>query len=181
MKTPAILENFIESMKTKILKTSTKALVNKNQTLRTSLPYLAVATIGILFTVEDKQKHEYIKELMKQLEADGKKVSVICFLPDGKENYEFKFNYFNKRDLTFWGNLTSADALEFVDTPFDLLYCLDLHPNTFIQNVLARSKAKCRIGKHFNDGEAYLEMMIENVSENKSLIAEIHRYSKQLR
>lgn len=181
MKTPKAFENTLEGMKTTILRSSTRSLLAKKKLTHTSTPYSEAIHIGILFTVEDRQKHEHIKELIKSLERDGKKVTALCFLPDNRENYEFKFNYYTKADVSFWGNLTSSDALNFSDVAFDFLYCLDQQPNIFILNVIARSKAKCRIGPNFSEGKSYFEMMIESNFDIKDLIDGVYRYSKQLR
>ncbi|MBX2917033.1 MAG: hypothetical protein KF856_17315 [Cyclobacteriaceae bacterium] len=159
----------------------TESALKKNRTLRSSKPYKQAVTVGILFTVEDKQKHTDIKEFIHQLEQDGKKVQVLEYLPEKKENYEFKFDFFTIKDINFWGTLQSATAEKFIQTPFDYLFYIDLRPNPIMLNVLANSKAHCRVGKFMDSQQAYLELMIEQNGTNKGLIETIYNYTKQLR
>jgi hypothetical protein len=168
-------------MKLNFLKLKTQSNLKRNRTQRNNLPYQQGINVGIIFTVEDKAKHDLIKELIKKLEHDGKKVSVISFLPKKKENYEFLFDFFTDNDLSFWGNINSASASAFANTPFDFLFYLDINPNPLILNVISQSKAKCRIGKHQPDSEAYFDLMIESVSDLKSLIDVSYKYTSQLR
>ncbi len=159
----------------------TETALKKNKTVRTSIPYKQTSTVGIIFTVEDKEKHEAIKELIQQLESDGKKVQVLEFLPEKKLNHEFKFDFFSVKDISFWGDLTSTLALKFVDTPFDYLFYIDKQSNPLVLHLLARSKAHCRVGK-FNEAENnYFEMMIEQPGTTEGLIESMYNYTSQLR
>lgn len=159
----------------------TRKALQKNQTLRASLPYQQAHTIGILFTVEDKQKHADIKEFIHQLEQDGKKVQVLEFLPLKKENYEFRFDFFTIKDLSFWGKINSAHAQKFLETPFDYLFYLDKEANPLPLYLLAASKAKCRIGRFVENEEHFFELMIGQNGTTKGLIDSMYKYTKQLR
>lgn len=159
----------------------TQTALNKNKTSRTSIPYKQALNIGIIFTVEDKEKHEAIKDLIKQLERDGKKVQVLEFLPEKKLNHEFKFDFFSLKDISIWGEVTSGVALKFADTPFDFLFYIDKQSNPLVLHLLARSKAHCRVGK-FNEAErAYYEMMIEQNGTTQGLIEAMYNYTSLLR
>lgn len=164
-----------------LLNINTKSTLKRNKSLRGSMPYKEATKVGVVFTVEDKQKHEQIKELIKKLERDGKKVTVICFLPNDKQNYEFLFDFFTEKDVSFWGNLTATNALKFSESTFDYLFYLDTEPNSLILNLLARSKAKCRMGSFWDDGSSFLEFMLENKNGTKGLIDGIWKYSSLLR
>lgn len=168
-------------MKLTFLRYNTNNQLKKNKTARASTPFQKVQNAGILFTVEDKNKHEVVKELLKRLQHEGKKVSVLAFLPEKKENFEFLFNYFTQKDISFWGQLQSEDALKFADMPLDNLYCLDESYNPMVLNILARSKAKCRIGKFAEGNESFFELMIESKQGVKGLMEESYRYTRELR
>jgi hypothetical protein len=168
-------------IKMSFLKMRTLQALKKNKSLRTSIPYHQAQSIGIIFTVEDKQKHIDIKGLVQNLEQDGKKVKVLEFLPQKKENYEFLFDFFTSEDLSFWGIINSAQAKQFCETPFDFLFYPDLHSNPFILNLLARCKAHCRIGRYNEQERDYYEMMIEQNGSVKGLIDSMHKYAKQIR
>jgi hypothetical protein len=168
-------------MKLNFLKLKTNAVLKKSKAFRSNLPYKQARTVGVLFSVEDKQKHFVIKEFIKKLEQDEKVVQVLEYMPAKHENYEFKFDFFTEKELSFWGNITSSSANQFADAPFDFLFYIDLEPNVFVLNVLARSKAKCRVGKHFDGGEQYMELMIESAGGIQALIDSMYKYASQLK
>lgn len=167
--------------KLKFLKLRTASALKNNKNLRASVPYTQAKQIGIIFSVEDKQKHDDIKELIKNLEQDGKKVQVLEFLPRKKENYEFLFDFFTIQDLSFWGNINSTPAEKFSEIPFDYLFYIDRESNPLILNLLARSKARCRVGKFAENESPYYEMMIEQNGTIRGLIDSMYKYTKQLR
>lgn len=159
----------------------TQAALKKNKTIHASTPYQKAASMGIIFTVEDKQKHEAVKELVRLLERDGKKVQVLEFLPDKKTNHEFKFDFFTIKDISFWGGVNAPNALKFAETPFDYLFCIDKESNPLILNLLAQSKAHCRVGKFSEAESSFFEFMIEQNGTNKGLIETMYNYTSQLR
>ena len=75
--------------------------------------------------MEDKQKHDDVKEFVKHLELDGKQVRVLEFLPAKKENFEFLFDFFTMQDLNFWGRIDNSKVSTFMQTTFDYLFYLD--------------------------------------------------------
>lgn len=168
-------------MKFKFLKYKTRSYLRNNKTLRYNPAYKKAVSIGVIFSVEDRQKHDDIKEFIKKLEHDGKQVKVMEFLPANQENYEFLFDFFNVREISFWGNITSRNAIDFADTPFDFLIYLDSSPNSLILNLVAKSKAKCRVGKFWNEAQPYFEMMIESNGSTKALIDQVYKYTSALK
>jgi hypothetical protein len=159
----------------------TSSALRKNSVLRASVPYKHAQSVGIIFSVEDKQKHDTIKEFIRHLEQDGKKVQVLEFLPRKKDNYEFLFDFFSDNDLSFWGKITSPMALKFSDTPFDYLYYIDQEPNPMMLHLLAVSKAHCRIGRFAEPDSAFFELMIEHKGTLKGLIDSMYKYTSQLK
>jgi hypothetical protein len=166
----------------KILSYKAKGLIKKNLVLRSSMAYNQVNSIGIIFSIDTKEKHEIIKSLVKRLESDGKQVDVLAYLPRKKENYEFLFDYFTGKDLSFWGNFTSETVLKFTQKPFDYLFYIDERSNFLIRTVLAMSKAKCRVAKFDDSNEQFSEMMVQVPGKNqlKHLVDEMYRYTKSL-
>ena len=168
-------------MKLSFLKIRTNSQLKKNKVVRTSTPYKQAATVGILFSVEDRKKHDDIKNFIHKLEHDGKKVQVMSFLPNKKENFEFMFDFFTIKEVSFWGQITSNHAVKFAETPFDYLFCLDDEPNPMILNLLARSKAKCRVGKFQETNTLFFEFMIDKVNAAKGLMDGMYTYTTQLK
>lgn len=168
-------------MKLNLLKFRTQSILKKSRIAHLNLPYEQAKTIGIIFTVEDKQKHFIVKEFIKKVEHDGKNVQVLEYLPAKHDNYEFRFDFFTDKDLSFWGNITSSSALQFAEAPFDFLFCIDLTPHPLILHLLARSKAKCRVGRFFDEGKLYLDLMIESVSNHQALTEGMYKYTTKLK
>ncbi len=167
--------------KMSFLQMRTNAALKKNNFLRGSTPYKQAQSFGIIFSVEDKQKHDDIKELVKNLEQDGKKVKVLEFLPKKKENFEFLYDFFTIENLTFWGKIDSQQATRFSETPFDYLYYIDRESNPLVLNLLAQSKAKCRVGCFHELESSFYELMIEYSGATKTLISNMYNYTKQLK
>jgi hypothetical protein len=168
-------------MKLTFLKYRTKSQLKKNKTARTTTPFTEAKTIGILFTITDRGKHEIIKDFIHKLEHDKKQVQVMTYLPNKKENYDFLFDFFGPKDLSFWGEVTAHNATKFSDIPFDYLFCLDTEDNAMVDYLLARSKAKCRIGKFDDTRKDYFEMMIDSTKNTKEFVDGIYKYTTQLK
>jgi hypothetical protein len=167
--------------KMSFLKMRTSTALRKSGIKRASTAYKHAESIGIIFSVEDRQKHDNIKDLVKKLEQDGKKVSVLEFLPKKKENYEFLFDFFTVDELSFWGNITSEKAVKFSSIPFDYLFYIDSQSNPLVLNLLARSRAHCRVGRFNEEDSPYFELMIEDSGNTKSLIDNVYKYTRQLK
>lgn len=168
-------------MKLTFLKFKTNSYLKRNKSLRTSLPFKQAMNIGIIFTVEDKMKHDKVKDFIRRLEQEGKQTKVMSFLPRDKQNYEFLFDFFTEDELSFFGTITSSMAQQFTEIPFDFLFYFDADPNPLILNLIAKSKAKCRIGRHWEGGESFFEMMIESNENSKGLIDAMDKYTRSLK
>ncbi|MEQ1586776.1 MAG: hypothetical protein ABL895_12900 [Cyclobacteriaceae bacterium] len=159
----------------------TETALRKNKTTRGSKPYKQAVNVGVVFSVEDKQKHLDVKEFIQQLERDGKKVQVLEYLPPKKDNFEFKFDFFTMKDLSFWGTLESPVTNKFIETAFDYLFYIDRESNPLVLNLLARCKAECRIGRYNENESEFYELMIEQTGTNKGLMETMYNYTRQLR
>lgn len=92
-------------MKFKFLRYKTRSYLKNNKTLRYNEAYQKAVSIGLIFTVENRQKHDHIKNLIRKFEHDGKKVKALAYLPPDQENYEFLFDFFTYREISFWETL----------------------------------------------------------------------------
>ncbi|MEM7107878.1 MAG: hypothetical protein AAF519_06605 [Bacteroidota bacterium] len=165
----------------KFLALKTRSYLKKNSTKRANLAYDTAKTAGILFTVEDLHKHEQIKKFIKNLERDGKKVSVLSYLPKGMQNFEFRFDFFSIGEFNFWGKFESQVIKDFVNQSFDYLFYIDIEGNALIHNILAMSKAKCRIGGYNEENARFCEMMVEGKDKTvDSLLVEMYKYTQLL-
>lgn len=164
----------------RLLTRNTKRSIRKGKIARGSVSYDEAESVGILFTVIDRPKHSLIKKFIKQLEKDKKKVDVLCLLGEGKENYDFIFDYFTTRDFSLFGHIVSKSILLFIQKKFDYLIVLDTEPNIFTDNILVKSNAKCRIGIYHDDKDPFYELMIKINSNNsmEEFIDQVYHYLK---
>jgi len=165
----------------KFLNIRTRSWIRKNDTQRGTVSYINSKSIGIIFSMDDKKKHDAIKKFVKTLEEDGKEVEVLGYLGKKKENHEFLFDFFTSKDINFWGNYTSDEVTNFARKQFDYLFHIDLKPEVLIHGILALSKAKCRVGKYSEGNDKLYEMMVDVKSNDyDSIIHEMYRYTSIL-
>ncbi len=166
----------------KFIHYKSNGFLKKNKIPRTSMAYHLVNKIGVIFTIDTLEKHNVIKRFVKQLEKDGKKVDVLAFLPKKKENHEFLFEFFTDKDISFWGNITAEQVHKFANQSFDYLFYIDEESNPLIRQILAMSKAKCRVAKRDEANERFCEMMVHVPGSNQlpKLADEMYRYTKIL-
>ncbi len=144
-----------------LLRRRTERLLDQNQSTGNTVSYQDAKNIGILFTQSDRKKYQAIRDLVKQFMNDEKQVKVLCYLEKGGENYDFRYDYITSKDVGLWGKMQSSSALKFAETTFDYIYYLDLKRNIYLENVLAMSKASCRIGFYKKNNDSLLDLMVQ--------------------
>lgn len=161
----------------KLLSVNTNKWAKNNSSQRSSTKYSSSESIGILFSIDDRGKHDIVKSLIKRFEADGKSVEVLAFLPDKKENHEFLFDFFTKKDISFWGKYRSGHVTKFINNSFDYLLHIDFEDNEVINGILAQSKAKCRVGGVSTTQSKHYELTITpHVNDFQRLTDEMYNY-----
>lgn len=148
---------------------------------RRSIGYEKAHHIGVVFTVGDAQKHRFIKSLIKKLENDGKKVDVISFLGENQENHEFKFDFFTEKDVSILGAFKTENVIRFIEASYDYLFHVDMEPNIFVEHLMAKSAALCRIGYYCENKKNVYEMMVKTKDHNiEELVNQLYHYTSSL-
>ena len=144
--------------------------------------YRLARKVGLLFSMHNVFDFEAIRSFENKLKKDGKEVIVMSYLPAGVENFDFHYDFFSQKDFSFFGKVEAANIEKFVKQPFDLLICLDLAPNMYLEYILAASAAHFRIGPHLPERESLFELMINTGKENDltELINQIYHYTNEL-
>jgi len=146
----------------RLLSWRTARIARRNQSPRVSTPYKDAMLIGIIFSVVDRPKHDAITKVEKEMAEAGKKVKVLSFLGKGKDNYDFKYDFFTENDVNIAGKINAKNVHEFAQTRFDYLFCVDIAPTGWMESVLAMSRAKCRVGPYTNGNlSGCYELMIK--------------------
>ena len=144
--------------------------------------YREARKVGLLFSMHSFFAFEAIRSFENKLKKDGKEVVVMSFLPANVENFDFHYDFFTQKDFSFFGSIQAANIDKFLQHQFDLLICLDLTPNIYIEYLLAASTARFRIGPYLNDRENLFELMIRigEGSDLPELINQIYHYTNEL-
>lgn len=166
----------------KLLPYKTRALIRKAAKSRRSMNYKDARHIGILFSMQSQEEFESIRAFEKKLQKDGKKVSVLCYLHEKVENFNFHYDIFNGKDFSLWGKIQAANVQAFISQPFDILICLESSPNFYIEYLMAASQAHFRIGPHASEKEDLYELMIRQPegAELNELLKQIYHYTNEL-
>ena len=148
---------------------------------RGSTPYREAKRIGMLFTMNNLDDYEVIRNFENKLKKEGKEVKVLSYLPKNVENFHFHYDIFSHTDFTAFGQVKALNIKEFIEQRFDYLICLDKVPNLYIQYILAASKARFRIGAHLENKEALYELMIHLNGQDSvdNLIQQIYHYTNE--
>jgi hypothetical protein len=164
------------------LQRRTERLLSENPSIGNTVGYAGAKKIGILFTQSDRNKYMAIRNLIKQLKNDNKQVEVLCFLEKGGENFDFLYDYITSSDVGLLGRMQSPSATKFSQTTFDYLFYLDLKENVYLENVLAMTKASCRIGFYNKNKDGLLDLMINTNSDSdiEEAVQMILYYTKKL-
>ncbi len=159
----------------------TNRFLKKNHAIRASVPYAQAKHIGIIFSNDTPEKTTLAEQLKSQLQADDKQVKVLAYDKNVQVQH-LPFEAFSNNDLNFWGNFTKQSINKFSDTPFDFLFCLDNNPSDVIKNLLAKSKAKCRVGvcDNFEYYQNTFELIVQTAKDS-NIIDSVYSYAKNIR
>nr|WP_221409070.1 hypothetical protein [Reichenbachiella versicolor] len=156
--------------------------MKKKKPDRVSPSYQQAKRIGIVFSFENESFHEEVLNLVERIMNDGKSVETLTFIPKKQKNEEYDRPFFTDQDFSTKGKWKSENVMSFKATDFDYLISADLEINKFIRNILASSKAKCRVGHHAEEDEAYFELMINYSGRNtKEYLNQVYHYLTQMK
>ena len=164
-----------------ILKYRTRKANNRQESLRNSVTFRNAREFGILFTVENQEKHNKVKDVIRELEEVQKSVTVLSYLPKGKDNYEFLFDFFTKKEISYFGKFNNPAVDKFIAREFDFLLIFDRNIHPFIAHIAAHCRAKCRVGHYSERNSSFLEFMVNSVQGNATgMIEDMMRYIKKI-
>lgn len=167
----------ISAIKTKaILKKTDKLLKNKNNSLQISKN---IKTVGIIVNEGSDFNFDLLKKLQKEIASGSNNFSVLTCKKTNDSYNEFRGVILKESDFSWNGSLKSTEINDFLNTPFDML--IDFTNNSEVYNsfLVAKSKAKFKVG-YANLDERLYDLMID--SESIPLfINELIKYLKILR
>lgn len=153
----------------------------KKERGKETVGYADAKYVGVLYTAEDLKKHDAVKTLIRNIKKDGKKVEVLSYLPEGVQNFEFRFNFFTDKDISWLGKFRNPDIMAFANQQFDYLLYADFESLLHMRYILALSQAKCRVGHFEEDNRPVCDLMVApELTTYNSLIDEMYKYTKIL-
>ncbi|SMD32097.1 hypothetical protein SAMN04488029_0437 [Reichenbachiella faecimaris] len=165
-----------------LLKIKTSLALKKNDAIRISDAYKEAKRIGLLYSLDEKRSDVMLDDLIKKFEADKKQVNTMAFVPLAAKISDPGYAYFNEKDLNAKGNWSKESVTQFKNEPFDFLVSLDWNQNKYTQNILAKSKAKCRVGRYEEGKDQYFEMMINpNDDKYTTYLEQVYHYLTNVR
>lgn len=128
--------------------------------------------IGIIYNATEYVSFEIIKNLVKDLSRDSKKISVIGYV-DSKnliDNYLYRkgFDFFSRNDLNWYLRPVSPAVEQFIREPFDLLINLSLDDHYPIRYITSMSAASFKAGR-YSASDQCLDLMIDIEKERQAL------------
>lgn len=156
------------TIKKKLLALYTKRRVRASQVARLNVGYEQAQLMGLLYTYDNAQKHKAVLQFVDQIKLTGKKLHTLCYVANPREIYRGGFPAFTQRAIGLFGKFSDKQVIDFLYTPFDYLYHVDLVSNPILDYLLATCRAKCRVGKFDPIRASLFEMMIKFSSKEDS-------------
>lgn len=156
----------------------------KNSAERTSVTYTDARKIGVLVN-NPAGDNRVIDKFVQNLISDGKQVEVICFR--GKNHvvsYNFNFIPLIGKEISWNGSFKNQKINNFIKTEYDYLYSINNSPFLPFENIIARSHAKCRIGRYIKNRNTIFELMIDLKPEEEniqSLVDKMTAFTKKFK
>ena len=132
----------------------------KNQTsIRETVPFKDATQIGILVKRKN-QNVAIVKKFLTLLRSEGKELHVLYYNDENDISKGMDVKMLGKKDINWIGKFKPYGIKKFIKTEFDYLFCLNTSPFLPFENVVALSRAKCRIGIYNKRYKHSYELMI---------------------
>lgn len=153
-----------------ILRIFTRFLFKNIIIERSNIGLTKAVTIGVLYTYEEPAKHEVMQRFIRDLKNLDKKVSVLCYTTgkDGVHQSSHLLYAFGHKAISIFGKVDSDRVKKFIETSFDYLFHVDLDSNPVLDYIVAKNKAKCRVG-HFDPLRRNLFEVMVKVSRTRPI------------
>ena len=164
-------------LKKSILNLKTKAALRKNAAQRSNIAFRDVKRIGIIHSFTDDKSVQEIYHFFDQLEKAGKEVKVLI-IKDKRQSLNIpEFLLTDYQEVSQFGQWTNQEVVAFFNEPFDYLLHINLEESRMVDNILAKCKAHCRVGRYQESKKDYYELMISPTQDTLTkLIEQIYHY-----
>jgi hypothetical protein len=162
------------SLKDRILSLRASMALRKNKTQRSSISLKEAKSIGILC---DSIHETHIKDSWNVLAKNKDLIThaeFICIYDNRATTISSTIHphCISYNDVSFTGNIKNSTITNFINHPFDYLIYLNLNTSPLTKLLLAKSKARCRVGIYDEKLAYYYDFMIK-LNENTDQSIEI--------
>ncbi len=143
----------------------------------------AAQTVGILFHHIDTENFGVIKNFVRKLEGEGKKVSAVGYI-EKKEVPNFYlvrkgFDFICLEDLNWYCSPQTSWMHDFLEKEFDVMINLSIDKFFPVEYIYALSRAKFKAGKQLANWE-YDDLTVD-IKESRDIQHLINQISHYLR
>lgn len=144
----------------------------------------ASVKIGIVYVATDEQAHAHVRNYVKRIKEDHgiHRIQCLGYFDDKvMPNYlaaKLHFDAIHQKDLN-WYRIPGGNTVNnFIAEEFDVLIDLTLTDYLPIQYIVAKSRARFKVGRWGDSNKHFLDMMIDMAGANSlpQFIAQVDRY-----
>ncbi|MEI6682400.1 MAG: hypothetical protein WCO44_07220 [Bacteroidota bacterium] len=121
--------------------------------------------IGILYTLDEVPDYDFVSEFVSQLQGKHKEVKALGFVKNKNLIQRFlpkiSYDFFSRRDLTWFYKPIHTQVRDFIEKEFDLLIDLSMQDNFPLKYISGLSNALLRVGKFSEENTEYYDLMID--------------------
>ena len=156
-----------------ILRATKKLLQNKNTSSSLQISN-SIKSVGIIVTEGSDFNFDMLKYLQKEISLNSSALFVLT-CKKTKENYnEFRGVTIQEQDFTWNGSLKSPEVHDFLNKKVDMLIDLTNNSEVYTNFLVAKSKAKFKVGfAHIDD--RLFDLMID-VTSTQIFLTELVKY-----
>jgi hypothetical protein len=140
--------------------------------------------IGIVYLATDEAAYNHVRNYVKKLKEELGLHRIQCLgYADQKDlpHYlipKLNFDPFCQRDLNWYRIPGGNTANNFIAEEFEVLIDLSMEDYLPLQYVVARSKARFKVGRYSDFGKRFLDMMIDMAGAQSlpQLITQVDKY-----
>lgn len=140
--------------------------------------------VGIIYYVTDEKAHSQVRNYVKKIkeEVGITKIMALGYY-NGKTlphylHAKLNFDVFGQKDLN-WYRIPHGNVVQnFVAEEYDILIDLTVHDLLPLQYLLAKSKARFKVGRMSDTNAHFLDMMIDTAGAESlaQLISNVNKY-----
>ncbi len=144
----------------------------------------ASVKIGIVYVATDEQAHAHVRNYVKRIKDEHgiHRIQCLGYFDDKvMPNYlaaKLHFDAIHQKDLN-WYRIPGGNTVNnFIAEEFDVLIDLTLTDYLPIQYIVAKSRARFKVGRWGDSNKHFLDMMIDMAGANSlpQFIAQVDRY-----